>query len=86
MGGGGVVKLSLVWAMLDHCIGATNYTRRESAHHWRVTRTSDGRLFPRLPLGPHGKRTDPEIEKGHVRKMARFFLIEDCAENYFAAN
>ena len=82
MAGGGVVRLAVVWAMLEHCLG--EYERRQSDHHWRVTKS--GRIFPRLPLGKHGKRENPEIAKGHVRKLARFFGIEECAETFFASN
>lgn len=64
--------------MLEHCLGT--FEKRKSDHHWRITKGD--KIYPRLPLGPHGSRENPEIEKGHVRQMARFFGIYDCAQKF----
>lgn len=70
-----VVRLDDVWRMLDHCL--PGYTAAEKPHHWSVRH--QGRVYPRLPLGPHGRRHNPEIEAGHVRSLVRFFGIpRDC--------
>lgn len=69
-----LLTLKVIWEALDHC--APGYEARKSLHHWRVT--YQGRTFPTLPLGKHGRRENPEIEVGHVRKMARFLDIEEC--------
>ena len=67
-----LVKLDDVWRMLDAC--AAGYARRDTDHHWIVA--FNGRQFRSLPLGAHGKRTNPEIEAGHVRAMVRMFELD----------
>ena len=58
--------------MLEAC--AAGYTRRQTDHHWIV---SFGQLqFRSLPLGAHGRRSNPEIEAGHVRAMVRMFGLD----------
>lgn len=43
----------------------------------------NGQTYRGLPLGKHGKsRQNAEIEKGHVKKMARFFEILPCAQQH----
>jgi len=44
--------------------------------HW------NGRTYRDLPLGKHGARQNPEIQIGHVKRMARFFEILDCAKEH----
>lgn len=37
-------------------------------------------IYRGLPLGAHGKRSNPEIQIGHVRHMIREFGIDlECA-------
>ena len=65
--------------MLDAC--APGYSRRATDHHWIVT--YKGLPFRSLPLGAHGKRTNPEIEAGHVRAMVRMFALDSaCVERH----
>lgn len=73
-----VVLLKDIWAMLDAC--APGHTRRATDHNWRVT--FNGRIYATLPLGPHGRRENPEIETGHVRAMVRHLQIRGCAERH----
>lgn len=80
MGGGGVIRLSVIWAALDHCLAG--HEKRETDHHWRITMGE--RTYPRLPVGGHGER-DPEIQKGHLRRLVRFFGIEACVEEFLAS-
>lgn len=62
------VPLDAVWAMLDECL--PGYTAR----------LDDGRpQYFGFPSGPKGS-SNPEIEIGHIRKMARYFGILDCAK------
>lgn len=63
--------LSAVVKMLDHC--APGYTIR-LANHSRVIIFADKvyRTFP---------KHDP-VENGHVRKLVRFFGIENCASPF----
>lgn len=63
--------------MMSVC--APGHTRRLTKHYYFVT--WNGRNYPALPKGAHGE-TDPPIEKGHIRKMARHFGIMDCAKKY----
>lgn len=75
-----VVRLSTVWAMLQDC--AKGYTRRTTDHHHRIE--YNGRIYPTLPLGKHGRRHDEEIEAAHVRKLVRFLQLgADCAKKHF---
>jgi len=62
--------------MLATC--APGHTRKERDHHWVVM--FNGRTFPSLPKGPHGKRTNPGIQIGHVRQMVRLLEVEACAK------
>lgn len=74
-----LVGLDAVWEMLNHCL--PGYVPIEKPHHWSVKH--NGRIYPKLPLGPHGKRHNPETFAGHVRSMVRFFEIkDDCVANY----
>ena len=50
-------------------------------HHLWVF-DSKGGIYKSLPRGKHGNKT-PEIELGHVRKMARHLGFEECAKGYF---
>lgn len=74
----GQVPLKDVWAMLTEC--APGYLARETTHHYRVT--YNDRVYPSFPKGAHGK-SNPPIERGPVKKLARFLQIEDCAGQYF---
>ncbi len=64
--------------MLEHC--APGYTSKPYTHNWAITFGS--RVYPSLPRGAHGKRTNSEIEVGHVKKMARYLKILDCAKEF----
>jgi len=64
--------------MLEEC--APGHTLKERTHKWCVM--WEGRTFPSMPKGKHGRRTNPTIEMGHVRHMVRQLEIsEDCAES-----
>jgi hypothetical protein len=74
-----VVKLNDIWLMLDAC--APGHTRRPSREYWTVT--FDGKTYRSLPLGPHGRRHNPDIEAGHVRSLIRHLGIsKDCVEKH----
>lgn len=62
--------------MLDEC--APGHTRKERTHNWLIT--YGAAEFPSLPKGPHGRRTNPGIQIGHVRQMVRQLNIQDCAK------
>jgi hypothetical protein len=57
----GTIPLNDIWAMLDRC--APGYTKRQGKHNWIVT--FGPKVFPSLPLGPHGRRANPPIQVGH---------------------
>lgn len=45
----------------------------------------NGRSFPRLPLGSHGKRENPGIQVGHVKQMVRQLeLATDCVKRHLS--
>jgi hypothetical protein len=66
--------------MLDRCIGSGKWKPipGKNNEYWRVEVLGHS-PYPRLPTGKHGNRENPEIECGHVKNMARFFGIEECA-------
>lgn len=77
MGSNGLVALKRVFSMLDDC--APGHTRRETKHHYWIQYNE--LEFKQLPLGAHGRRDNPEIQRGVVRKMCRHFGILECAES-----
>lgn len=76
-----VTSLLDVWRMLEEC--APGHVRRPSKHVWIVR--YDGRTAV-VPLGPHGRRVDPDIETGHIRSLVRAFGIESCARQILELN
>lgn len=67
--------------MLDDCL--PGYSKKSHDHYWSIK--YKGLPYPRLPLGGHGRRRHTgraEIESGHVKHMARFFKIHDCAKKF----
>ena len=74
----GTVRLSSIFEMLNHC--AKGYERKESKHYNIITYRE--KAYRNFPKGYHGEK-NPEIEKGHVRKLIRFLGIdEDCARKH----
>lgn len=71
----GLVRFKDILRMLDECAPGAVVEAKEH-HNWV---RFGGRTYRGLPLGKHGARKNPEIEAGHVRRMARFFGILDCA-------
>jgi hypothetical protein len=67
-----LVRLSEILTALDECVG--DYRLRRKTHHLDI-RTSGGK-WGSLPKGD-GK-VNPEIQAGHVRKLARKLGIEEC--------
>lgn len=63
--------------MLEEC--APGYSKKSTNHSWQVS--YNGYTYPTLPLGGHGKRHNPGIQVGHVKKMARFLGILECARD-----
>ncbi len=78
MGTKGRIRLSDVFDMLKKC--APGHEVFEGPHHYRIK--WQGRTYTSLPTGQHGKRDGrAEIEKGHVKHLARFLGIEACAKD-----
>jgi hypothetical protein len=75
-----VVHLLDIWTMLDQC--APGHVRKQGKHHWIVS--YGDKTYHALPLGPHGRRVNPEIETGYVRSLARHLGIEECARTHLA--
>lgn len=68
--------MKAIFAMLDVC--APGHERMAKTHHWRIEYRD--RTFPTLPLGEHGRRINPDIQVGVVKKMARHLGILECAQ------
>ncbi|MPZ20884.1 MAG: hypothetical protein GEV06_23715 [Luteitalea sp.] len=74
-----LVPLKRVFEMLDAC--APGYTATETVHHYRICYQQ--RTYATLPLGAHGPRHNPEIERGHVRRMIRHLQLDPSCVNQF---
>jgi hypothetical protein len=73
----GQVPLKKIWELLDQC--APGHTRKARVHNYVVR--YNGKTYPTLPLGQHGKRENPPIQIGHVRQMVRQLGIDrDCVQ------
>lgn len=73
------VPLADVLAMLDAC--APGHSRRASVHH--VVVTWNGRTYPGLPLGKHGRRDQNDIGSSQVRSLVRHLEIPaECAAKH----
>jgi hypothetical protein len=79
MSGFGQVPLKNIWAMLDDC--APGYTHKKHTHNYCIY--YENKTYPSLPVGEHGNK-NPLIEKGHIKRMARFFGILDCATAFLS--
>jgi len=73
----GTVRLKDIWAMLERC--APGYDVKETKHYWRITYKSV--VYPTFPKGPHGDRSNPSIQIGHIKHMTRLLGILDCAKD-----
>jgi hypothetical protein len=62
--------------MLDDCAPGAVIVPKPH-RNWVVWQ---GATYRGLPRGKHGSRRNPEIETGHVKRMARFFGILECAQ------
>jgi hypothetical protein len=71
----GTIKLVAVFEMLDTC--APGHVRLRTDHYWRIS--YEGKTYPTLPRGAHGAMGNKEIERGHVKRLVRFFGLMDCA-------
>ena len=67
--------------MLDGC--AKGHARKQTKHHWRIM--YGDRTYHDFPLGEHGARKDPDIQIGHIKKMARHLGILECAKKRIQA-
>lgn len=75
----GLVRLKVIETMLDSC--AKGWKCDDSDHYWVIT--FNGKTFPKLPLGKHGRRTNPEVKLGYAKKLATFFgLSRACVEKH----
>ena len=72
----GTVAVGDVWRALDRCL--PGYKKFEKKHNWWIYPPTAGAPPFMLPLGQHGKRVTADIQRGHVKRMARQFGITDC--------
>ena len=68
--------MAQVWKALDECL--PGHAKRETDHHWVVYPPDKQPPYRRLPQGGHGRGNRAEIERGHVKSMARQFEVLDC--------
>jgi len=73
----GTVRLDRVWAALDVCLPEWKKIKKE--HNWWILPPGGGPRF-NMPLGGHGARKRVEVQRGHVKRMARQFEIEECVK------
>ena len=66
--------------MLDTC--APGYRAVPRTHHYCIYYNDE--TYPTFPKGKQSQ-VNPEIQKRHVRKMARWLDILDCAEEQLPA-
>ena len=79
MGTKGRILLADIERMLRAC--APGAVLQPGKHKIRIL--WGGKTFPNLPKGEHGKRPGrAEIELGHVRDLATFFGILECAKQH----
>ena len=77
----GTIKWKSIKKMLKDC--APGHKIAEGDHYYRITYKD--RTYRSFPKGTHGK-SNPEIERGHVRKLVRFLKIKyDCAKKALPA-
>ena len=67
----GRIRMRRIKKMLKEC--APSHTIQPTTHYQWVQ--YNGKTYP-LPRGQHGKRDNPEIEKGHVKQMVRLFKLD----------
>jgi hypothetical protein len=74
----GLVSLKEIEEMLAACAPGARIEAKVH-HNWVHY---NGLTYRGLPRGAHGHRRNPEIQVGHVRKMARHLGILDCAKRH----
>lgn len=74
----GQLEFRTILKILNAC--ATGYAI-ESKEHLQWIRYGGKKAT--LPLGPHGRRENYRISRGHVKKMVRDLLIGECVQKYF---
>ena len=73
----GRILLRDIFEMLNECL--PGWRSQEGQHKIRIL--YGGRTYPSLPRGEHGKRPGrAEIQKKHVKDLAEFFGILECAQ------
>jgi hypothetical protein len=75
----GQIPLDKIEAMLQECSPGARVVRKK---HLFWVLDAKGGIYRGLPLGGHGA-TNPRIEDGHIRSMARHLGFLDCAKRYF---
>ena len=75
MASSGLIRIKQIKKALEECLPGCRW--EPGKHRWHVYPPGDGNTFY-LPQGEHGSGDRAEIQRGHVKKMARQFGIEDC--------
>jgi hypothetical protein len=77
MSSSGTVTLKEIKAMLDACAPGARIVIKPH----KIWVYYKDKAYRGLPRGEHGSE-NPEIEKGHVKRMARHFDILECAKSF----
>ena len=78
----GRIQVKLVKAALQTCLPGCRWEKKK--HLWWIY-PPNGDPPGRLPLGEHGRRDRAEIERGHVKSLARQFgVLEKMQESLSA--
>jgi len=72
------IKLNKVKEMMKHC--APGYWSVEKEEY--IQFHYNGKAFWNFPRGKHGGK-NPQIEDGHIRKMARHLGVIECCNEFF---
>ena len=71
----GQVPLKQVWAMLESC--APGHSVKPYTHSYCIMMPAGGKTYPTFPK-------KDQIDKGHIKKMARHLGILDCAIKFLS--
>jgi hypothetical protein len=74
----GLIPWKTVQKMLNACADGWRFRDKK---HKRWLYYGDREPF-KLPLGPHGKRQQHDLQIGHIRGLVRHLGISDCAAQH----
>ncbi|HHM12500.1 MAG TPA: hypothetical protein ENJ16_03035 [Planctomycetaceae bacterium] len=79
MASSGRVRIKVIKSALEESLPGCCW--KEAQHHWHILPPGGGPAY-HLPKGEHGKKWRAEIERGHIRRLARQFGILEKMEKH----